>query len=454
MRTRYAPVVVGLFAASVVAAQTPRAVSTAPLPLREYTVDFGHSIVEFSIGFAFSRVKGRFTSGKGTILYNEAQPANSSVTFVIEAKSIDTGWPHRDEHLRTDDFFDVEKYPTIVFQSERLTPQGDGWVAEGRLTMHGVTKSIAIQFRFPRVPTRSPESGWMIMNAEGAVRLARTDFGIVGGSTHNSWFDKARAATMADSVDVSLEIEGYRADAASQRTAGVEAVLERVRSSGVQSQIDRLTEAKRTRPAEQAAGLLGGGDLVTRGLIATGRIADAVTLARALAQLFPTETRAAAVHALALSIAGDTRGAAQEYGRMKQIFRPPVVDPNERFPQDDENWYYLDQLARTTIEWQYAPHGVPLARAIAELYPGTARAHTTLGVLLAQTGDVKGAEGAYAKALDVDARETRALEWRRRLAGAATRSRVEREGTHERASRMPRRAEQPAAAAIGAQPAT
>jgi len=108
-------------------------------------------------------------------------------------------------------------------------------------------------------------------------------------------------------------------------------------------------------------------------------------------------------------------GAAREYERMKQVFRAPVVDPNERFPQDDETWYYLDQLARTTIEWGHAAGGVALARTITELYPGTARAHTTLGVLLAETGDKKGAAAAYARALEVDGRETRALEWRRRL---------------------------------------
>jgi hypothetical protein len=124
---------------------------------------------------------------------------------------------------------------------------------------------------------------------------------------------------------------------------------------------------------------------LTPELIATGRIADAVMLSRGFAELFPTATRAAAVHALALSITGDARGAAQEYRRMTQIFGPAVVDPNERFPQDDETWYYLDQLARTTIEWRC----VPLARTIGELYPGIARAHTTLGVLLAETGDAK-----------------------------------------------------------------
>jgi len=414
MTRRHALVIVAC-AVSTASAQAPRAKSPVPHTLREYTVDFGHSIVEFSIPFAFSRVKGRFTSAKGTILYDDANPANSSVTMVIEAKSIDTGWPHRDEHLRTDDFFDVDKYPTIVFQSERLTRSGNGWVADGQLTMHGVTKAVAIPFHFPRQPSRSPESGWMVLNADGAVRLKHADFGILGGSTHNAWFDKARAATMADSVDISLEVEGYSADAASQRPASVEAVLQRVQANGVQSQIDRLAEAKRTRPAEAQAGLVNGGDLVARGLIATGRMADAVKLSGAFAELFPAETRAAAVHALALAISGDAAGSAGEYARMKQIFRAPVPDPNERFPQDDETWYYLDQLARATVEWGHAAHGVALARTVAELYSGTARAHTTLGVLLAETGDEKGAAAAYARALEVDDRETRALEWRRRL---------------------------------------
>jgi polyisoprenoid-binding protein YceI len=391
------------------------AACTACAPtIKEYTVDFGHSIVEFSIGFAFSRIKGRFTSGKGTILYDEVQPARSSVTMIIDTKSLDTGWPHRDEHLRTSDFFDVDKYPTIIFQSERLAPAGDGFIAHGKLSMHGVTRDIAIPFRLQQPPTRSPESRWMIMNAAGTVRLARADFGITGGGQFNSWFDRARMATMSDSVDISLEVEGYSADAASQRVPGVEDALKRIAANGIQSQIDRMQEIRKTRPPEQLGGLLNGVDLVTRALIATGRLKDAVALGRAGTEMFP-EPRAAAVYGLALSISGDARGAAREFARMKQLFRPPVRDPNEKFPQDDENWWYLDQLARTAIDWGHAAHALPLARTIADLYPGTARAHTTLGNLLAVNGDAKGAAAAYAKALEVDPRDTRALEWRRRL---------------------------------------
>ena len=412
MRHRLLTVIAACWAATL-GAQPPQRAG-API-VREYVVDFGHSIVEFSIGFAFSRVKGRFTNASGTVLYDEARPAASSVTMVIDAKSIDTGWPHRDEHLRTSDFFDVEKYPTIVFQSERLVPNGNGFTAQGTLTMHGVTKDVAIPFHLLRPPTRSPESRWLILNTSGALRLARADFGLLGGSTYNSWFNQARAATMADSVDISLEIEGYSPDAASQRVPAVEEWLQRVRTNGVQSQIDRVRQAVKAATPAQLAGYESGADLVTRGLIASGQLADAVTFARAVTEIWPASTRLAAANALALSITGDQPAAVREYARMKQIFRAPVTDPNEKFPQVDENWYYVDQLARTAVEWGFSANAVPLARVAAELYPGTARAHTTLGYVLAVNGDAPGAAAAYAKALEVDPRETRALEWRRRL---------------------------------------
>ena len=134
-----------LVAPALIQAQTALTVN-APR-LQEYRLDAGHSIIEFSIGFAFSRIKGRFTNANGNIVYDTVDPSKSSITVVIESKSIDTGWPHRDEHLRTADFFDVERYPTIVFQSERLTQTASGWRADGKLTMKGVTKEVSIPFR-------------------------------------------------------------------------------------------------------------------------------------------------------------------------------------------------------------------------------------------------------------------------------------------------------------------
>lgn len=394
---------------------TAQQASTAALP-REYRADFGESIVEFSVKYAFSRVKGRFVEGNGTILYDEAHPENSSVTIVFLANSIDTGSPLRDRHLRTRDFFDAERFPTITFQSERVVRNGDQWTMHGKLTMHGVTKDVAMPFRFPRgAPSRAPVSNWLTLNVESSIRLARADFGIFGGSEFNSGFNAARQALMSDSVDISIELEGYSPDAVSHRSGRVQQFLDSSRTLGVQWFVDRLVDARRSRPPAELRAYLTGGDLVARGLLTTGRVADGVKLAKVVTELFPLEPRPYAIYGLALALSGDARGASAQYARMKEVFRPPVVDPNEKLRFEDENWWYLDQLVRTAVEAGWIREAVPLARVVAEMYAANARTQTTLGVALAASGDVAGAAAAYARALAADPRESNAMEWRRRL---------------------------------------
>src|SRR5437016_12788861 len=96
-----------------------------PVPLREFRVDAGHSDVAFSIGFLGHPVRGRFDDIRGTIVYAAGNPSASAVTVVIGTKSIATGSAHRDEHLRSPDFFDVVKYPVIVYRSTSITRRGD-----------------------------------------------------------------------------------------------------------------------------------------------------------------------------------------------------------------------------------------------------------------------------------------------------------------------------------------
>ena len=384
--------------------------------LREYRVDFGESIVEFSINYAFARVKGRFVEGNGTILYDEASPENSSVTIIFVANSIDTGSPLRDRHLRTSDFFDVEKFPTVTFQSERLVRTGDHWTMHGKLTMHGVTKEVSMPFRFPRgAPSRAPVSNWLTLNVESSVRLARADFEIFGGGKFNSGFTKARLALISDSVDISIELEGYSPDATSERSERVQQLLDSSRTMGVQWFVDKVASAKRTRPAAELAGYITGVDIVARGMLTTGRVPDAVKLGSAVTELFPDEPEPRAVYGMALALSGDARAAARQYARMKEVFRPPVVDPNEKYRFEDSNWWYLDQFVRTAIHAGWVREAVPLAQVLAEMYSTSARMQTTLGVVLAASGDAKGAASAYAKALSLDERESNAMEWRRRL---------------------------------------
>ena len=114
----------------------------------KYSVDANHSTVGFSIPIldGVSRVRGKFTDFAVDINYDETDITKSSVTAKIKAASIDTGIEARDKHLRTADFFDVEKYPEITFQSTKVVKKGRNFIAIGTLTMHGVSKEVSIPF--------------------------------------------------------------------------------------------------------------------------------------------------------------------------------------------------------------------------------------------------------------------------------------------------------------------
>jgi polyisoprenoid-binding protein YceI len=210
--------------------------------LQQYQLDAGHSI-----------------------FYDPVNPENSSVTIIAPSKSLDTGWGNRDRHLKTSDFFDVEKYPTVMFQSTRLRRNGQDWLMDGNLMMHGVTKTMSIPVVMP-APRRSPESGWMILTATSTFKLARKDFGITGGDKYNAWFNAARQATTDDTVDISIEVEGWWADAASQRPAILPA-LQRVRSLGVQAQIDTVKRRLSPFPDSVRMDYFSGADLLVRELL-------------------------------------------------------------------------------------------------------------------------------------------------------------------------------------------
>jgi polyisoprenoid-binding protein YceI len=398
-------------------------VSLSAQQLEEYVVDAGHSIVEFSVPFAFTRVKGRFNEWHGTVLYDRANPGRSSVTVVIDTKSLDTGWPHRDEHLRTTDFFDVEHFPTIVFQSDSLRAVPNGWLVDGRLTMHGVTKPLSLPMQLVSgAPRRSPESRNMILDATSTLRLARKDFGITGGSQYNSWFDAARAATLGDSVSISIELEGWLPDAESEHSAGVDAAVARIKSGGMQAQVDRLRQARDS--AQRGRTLAGkpgpawpvyyrGLDLTVRGLIAQGNVPDAVALANELTTLFDSWS-SYVLQGYALAVAGEQRQSAAAFARAKSRYAPPPPS-TEKFKQDDEDWWYLNQLALTGIERGHRQPAIAVARLLTELYPSFARAYVTLGRALAANGEGNAASSAFATALRLDSLETRAMEWSRRM---------------------------------------
>ena len=146
---------------------------------RPYPIDNGHSTVGFSVPIlgGLSQVKGKFTDFAITLNADEKDIAKSSVSVVIKATSIDTGIEGRDRHLRTADFFDVEKFPEITFKSERIEKKGKQFIAHGPLTMHGVTKQIALPFTVTGT-FKNPTTNKTSVGYSARMILNRRDFGI------------------------------------------------------------------------------------------------------------------------------------------------------------------------------------------------------------------------------------------------------------------------------------
>jgi len=143
-----------------------------------WTIDKAHSEVNFKIKHLMSKVSGRFADFDATITTDFNNLGASGVTFTIQAASIDTANADRDKHLRSPDFFDVEKFPTITFTSSKITKTGDdSFDVTGILTMHGVSKEITLPVTFlgaGQDPWGNTKAGFEI-----TTTLSRTDYGIV-----------------------------------------------------------------------------------------------------------------------------------------------------------------------------------------------------------------------------------------------------------------------------------
>ena len=146
---------------------------------KPYPIDNGHSTVGFSVPIMgnLSKVRGKFTEFTINLTNDEKDTTKSSVNVVIKAASIDTGIEGRDKHLRTADFFDVEKLPDITFQSTRIEKKGKQFIAHGPLTMHGVTKEIALPFTVTGVNENADKTKKNI-GYSASIVLNRRDFGI------------------------------------------------------------------------------------------------------------------------------------------------------------------------------------------------------------------------------------------------------------------------------------
>jgi polyisoprenoid-binding protein YceI len=143
-----------------------------------WNIDSSHSTAEFTVRhLMITNVRGRFGKVSGSVDYDPAKPEASSIEATIDASSIDTRDEKRDAHLRSADFFDVEKYPSLTFKSKKVTKTGDGFTAVGDLTMHGVTKEVTLEVEELSQPNKDPW-GNTRMGASAHGKINRKDWGL------------------------------------------------------------------------------------------------------------------------------------------------------------------------------------------------------------------------------------------------------------------------------------
>ena len=185
----------------LVVAFTAASAALAADPVQVYKVDPAHTSVTFSIRHLVTRVQGQFRDVAGTISVDRQNPAASSVAFTIQASSIDTRIEQRDKHLRSPDFFDVEKYPLITFASKKIVPKDKThFDVTGDFTMHGVTKEITVPVEYLgdiKDPWGNDRAGFSVR-----MPLNRKDYGIVW----NKALDQG-GMMLGDDVDVDIQIE-------------------------------------------------------------------------------------------------------------------------------------------------------------------------------------------------------------------------------------------------------
>jgi polyisoprenoid-binding protein YceI len=187
---------------SLLTALCATVLTTAAFAADTFKIDPNHSTVGFAVShMVINTVHGKFDEFAGTVTTDNGHVQLAEGT--IQTKSIDTGVAARDKDLRSANFFDVEKYPTITFQTKSSTKEGDKSVLVGDFTMHGVTKSISLPITV-KGPIKDPWGNTRI-GLEGSLKVNRKEFGL----TYSKALETG-GLVVGDEVEITINAEAVK----------------------------------------------------------------------------------------------------------------------------------------------------------------------------------------------------------------------------------------------------
>lgn len=170
-----------------------------------YTLDRAHTTLEFVVRhLMITKVRGRFTAFDGQIDLKAGSELPAAVKVSIDAASVDTREEQRDAHLRSADFFDVEKYPTLSFESTRISGTPDAFTIDGKLTIHGVTRDVSLAASFEG-RAKDPWGGVRV-GYTAHTTINRKDFGLAWNAALETG-----GVVVGDEVRIELNVEAVQA---------------------------------------------------------------------------------------------------------------------------------------------------------------------------------------------------------------------------------------------------
>jgi len=170
-----------------------------------YEIDTAHSSAQFSVRHMMvSNVKGEFNKVTGTVVYEPKNPAASKIDAVVDVTTISTREPKRDAHLKSPDFFDAAKYPTITFQSKSVSSSNGKLLVRGDLAMHGVSREVVLTVEPPSPEIKDPY-GLLRTGTTASTKVNRKDWGL-------NWNAALETGgfVVGDEVTITLDIEMTR----------------------------------------------------------------------------------------------------------------------------------------------------------------------------------------------------------------------------------------------------
>ena len=160
-----------------------------------WNLDPMHSNAQFTVRhLGISNVQGEFTKISGTVQLDDQDASKSSVSVSIDVSSVDTRVTRRDDDLKSPNFFDAAKYPTITFQSTNVVKSGEGLKVTGNLTIHGVTKEVTLDVTGPTAPITA--IGGQRRGASAGINISRKEFGMT-----------ADAGMVGDEITIQIDTE-------------------------------------------------------------------------------------------------------------------------------------------------------------------------------------------------------------------------------------------------------